>query len=330
MRLRQVWPSPERSGGSNALVRLKSIAAWFTFPVILLAQIVGFERALAFGFDPGLTLLVVTIINMGVIAGLELILPDRPEWSWTRDWQVINDVVHGFGNEFAGGLGRAALLIVFATIGGKLAEQGSLGLWPAAWPLWGQIILAMLIVDFFDYWKHRAYHAWAFAWPIHALHHNMDRMHVFKGIRLHFLEATIRSLVVYSPLVVLGASIDVMIWIAALMTFGGSLNHSNLKQDLPRFVHTMLPTQKTHWLHHNKDYDRRACNLSPLTMWCDHLFGTFRHPLDEELREVGITPNPIPNNLPAQLVSPFLWPVLTWLHNRRRRSVAGALAETLS
>jgi sterol desaturase/sphingolipid hydroxylase (fatty acid hydroxylase superfamily) len=310
------------------LARIKSIAVWLTFPLILLAQIGGFAAALELDFNPGLTLLAVTIANMTVIALLELCLPDRPEWSWARDGQVVNDIVHGLGNEFAGGLGRTFLFVIFATIGGKIAEEGSLGLWPIAWPLWAQVLAAVFVVDVFDYWKHRAYHAWAIAWPIHALHHNMDRMHVFKGIRLHFLEAAIRSLVVYSPLVILGASAEVMIWIAALMTFGGSLNHSNLKQDLPRFVHALLPTQRTHWLHHNKDYDRGACNLSPLTMWCDHLFGTFRHPLDEELREVGIAPDPIPKNLPAQLASPLLWPLLTWRFKRRTRAAAPALAET--
>jgi hypothetical protein len=63
-------------------------------------------------------------------------------------------------------------------------------------------------------------------------------------------------------------------------------------------------------------------------MWCDHLFGTFRHPLDEELREVGIAPDPIPKNLPAQLVSPLIWPLLTWRFKRRVRTAAPALAET--
>ena len=307
--------------------RIKSLAGWVTWPVILIGQIVAFERALSHGFNPGLTLLANTVANIALIAGLELWLPDRPEWRWTNDGQVFNDIVHGLGNEFAGGLGRSALAILFAVIGGKLAEQGGLDLWPTAWPLWGQVLTAVLIVDFFDYWKHRAYHGWAFAWPIHALHHNMDRMHVFKGIRLHFLEATIRSLVVYSPLVVLGAPAEVMIWIAALMTFGGSLNHSNLTQKLPRFLHAVFVTQKTHWLHHNKDHARGACNFSSMTMLFDHVFGTFRSPLDEALHEVGIMPDPIPRNLPAQLASPFLWPLLTRSLSRHRGADVEVLPE---
>ncbi len=226
----------------------KSIASSLTWPVIFIGSLVAFDRALSLGYNPGLTLLAVTVANITLIAVLELLLPDRPEWTWTRDGQVINDIVHGLGNELAGGLGRTALLVVFASIGGALAANGSLCLWPTAWPLWAQVFAAVLIVDFFDYWKHRAYHAWTITWPIHALHHNMDRMNVFKGIRLHFLEAAIRSLIVYSPLVVLGAQADVMIWIAALMTFGGSLNHSNLAQRMPRLAHALVPTQKTHWL----------------------------------------------------------------------------------
>lgn len=309
------------------MTHVKSVAAWLTFPVIFAGQLVGFAYALCLGFDPGLTLLAATVVNMTLIALLELWLPERPEWRWTSDWQVFNDVVHGLGNEFAGGLGRSALFILFAVIGGKLAEQGNLGLWPTAWPLWAQVLIAVLVVDFFDYWKHRVYHGWSAAWPIHALHHNMERMHVFKGIRLHFLEATIRSLIVYSPLVVLGAPATVMIWIAALMTFLGSLNHSNLRQELPGFVHMLLATQKTHWLHHDKDYSRGSCNLSPLTMWLDHLCGTFRHPLDNPLHEVGIAPDPIPRNLPAQLAAPLLWPLLMRRLRPRRTNAAAPLPE---
>lgn len=308
------------------MARIKSATAWLTWPVIFIGSLVAFDRALTLGFNPGLTLLALTVANITLIAVLELWLPDRPEWTWLRDTQVINDIVHGLGNELAGGLGRTALLVAFAAIGGALAANGGLGLWPTAWPLWLQVVAAVLIVDFFDYWKHRAYHAWALAWPIHALHHNMDRMNVFKGIRLHFLEAAIRSLLVFSPLVILGAQADVMIWIAALMTIGGTLNHSNLAQEMPRVAHALVATQKTHWLHHDKDGARAACNFSPFTMLFDHLFGTFRHPLDTPLGEIGITPDPIPRNLPAQLLSPVLWPVLSWRLERNDRHAAKSFA----
>ena len=235
------------------MISIKSIAAWFTWPVIFVGSLIAFDRALGLGFNPGLTLFVLTVANMALIAALELWLPDRPDWSWTSDGQVVNDLVHGGLLEFGATLGRNALAILFAVIGGKLASQGGLGLWPAAWPLWGQILAAVLIVDFFDYWKHRAYHAWGIAWPIHALHHNADRMNVFKAGRLHFLESTIRSVVIYSPLIVLGAPAEVLLWIAALMNFGGNLNHSNLAQKMPRVAHALVSTQKSHWLHHGKD-----------------------------------------------------------------------------
>ncbi len=298
---------------------LKFALSWVTWPGLFACQLVAFDRALCLKFEPALTLLALTVANMTVVAALELLLPDRPDWRWTSDGQSFNDVVHGIGNAFGDGLGRSALAVLFASIGGQLSAEGNLGLWPTQLPLWGQILLGVLAIDFSDYWKHRAFHAWSFAWPIHALHHNPDRMTVFKGIRLHFLEATIRALVVYGPLAILGAPPLVLLWMAALMTFLGSLNHSNLVQRLPRFVHALVVTQKSHWLHHTKAYVNGACNFSPLTFWCDHLFGTFRHPLNEPLDDVGIEPDPIPKSLFLQLASPLLWPILIWAKRRQPR-----------
>jgi sterol desaturase/sphingolipid hydroxylase (fatty acid hydroxylase superfamily) len=298
---------------------IKFILSWLTWPLIFAGQLIAFDRALCFNFDPSLTLLALTVANMTFIAFLELWLPDRPEWRWTTDRQSVNDVIHGVGNVFGDDLGRSALGILIATASGHFASQGNFGIWPTDLPMWGQVLLGVLVVDFCDYWKHRAFHAWSLAWPIHALHHNPDRMTVFKGIRLHFLEASIRALIVYGSLAILGAPPLVLLWMAALMTFLGSLNHSNVVQRLPRFVHALVVTQKSHWLHHSKDYADGACNFSPLTFWCDHLFGTFRHPLDEPLLEVGIEPDPIPKNVFAQLASPFLWPVLAWALRRQQR-----------
>ncbi len=306
------------------MATLKSLIAWFTFPVLFVGTLLAFDTALRLGFDPALTSLAVTIANLALIATLELVLPERPDWTWTNDRQTFNDLLHGLSNIFGDALGRSALLILFATAGGALGAQGNLGLWPADLPLWAQVLVAVVVVDFADYCKHRAYHSWSIAWPIHALHHNADRMTVFKGARLHFLEATIRALVVYGPLVALGAPTLVLLWLAALMNFLGNLNHSNLAQNLPRFVHAMIVTQKTHWLHHSKDYARGVCNLAPLTPLFDHLFGTFRHPLDEPLEGVGIDPDPIPKNLCAQLAAPLLWPVLVWREKRARRSALPA------
>ena len=87
-----------------------------------------------------------------------------------------------------------------AAVAAQFSTDAPLALWPAAWPLWAQLVIAVLIYDFVDYWKHRAYHEWAWAWPIHALHHNATKMHVFKAGRLHFLEAAIRAGVTSAPL----------------------------------------------------------------------------------------------------------------------------------
>ena len=131
---------------------LKYLLSWLTWPLIFAGQLIAFDRALCLKFDPALTLLALTVANMTFLALLELWLPDRPEWRWTSDSQSFNDVVHGLGNVFGDGLGKSALAILFASIGGRLAAEGNLGLWPAALPLWSQVLMGVAVVDFTDYW----------------------------------------------------------------------------------------------------------------------------------------------------------------------------------
>jgi sterol desaturase/sphingolipid hydroxylase (fatty acid hydroxylase superfamily) len=108
----------------------------------------------------------------------------------------------------------------------------------------------------------------------------------------------------------------VILWYAALVNVLGNLNHSNIDMPMPGFVHYLFATPDVHRLHHEIDADLGRSNLSPGTMLPDLLFGTFRHPHDHRLENVGIEANPIPGKLLAQLAAPLIWPILVW---RRRR-----------
>lgn len=289
------------------------------FPVVFVGSLLAFEALLTMGIEPGVSLLAMTVANVAVIALLELVFPLRPDWAWWRDAQSINDLIHGALLSVIGPrLGEIALSTSIATGAAYLSTHVEGGVWPASWPLWMQVLLATVIADFTDWTKHWAYHHVPFLWPVHALHHSPDKMHVFKAGRLHFLEATVRFAVVSAPLIVLGAGADVIIWYAALLNVLGNLNHSNVHMPMPGFVHNFFATPDVHRLHHEIDASLGRSNLSPGTMLPDHLFGTFRHPVRHQLRNVGIDANPIPGNLLAQMASPLIWPLLVW----RRRAKA--------
>lgn len=288
------------------------------FPIVFAGSLLAFDALLSAGIEPSFALLAMTIGNMIVVALLEIVFPLRSEWAWWRDAQSINDLVHGALLSVIGPrLGEITLSTSIATAAAYMATLVDGGIWPTVWPLWAQVLLAIAIADFTDWTKHWAYHHVPFIWPVHALHHSPDKMHVFKAGRLHFLEATIRFAVISAPLIALGAGAEVIIWYAAVLNALGNLNHSNVHMPMPGFVHYFFATPDVHRLHHEIDPDLGRANLSPGTMLPDHLFGTFRHPSRHVLCAVGINPNPITNNLFTQLASPLIWPLLVW----RRRLV---------
>ncbi len=297
---------------------LRFVASWLVWPV----SVVGFLAAFALlqhrGLDPGLALFGLTVVHLFLIAGLEVLMPARSDWDWRKDGQVLNDLIHGALLDVGARLGAAGLAIAMTVAAARLTVDAPFAVWPTTWPMWMQVALAALIYDFADYWKHRAYHDWAWAWPIHALHHNPERMHVFKAGRLHFLEAAVRAAITSAPLVLMGAPAEVLFWIAAFANAFGNSNHWNVESRVPSLLDTLFATPNAHWLHHARDTSKGTANLSPFTLVFDHVFGTFRRQPRGGIEDVGIGFDPIPRNLFGQILSPIAWP---WLTTRARRTV---------
>ncbi len=288
------------------------------FPVLLIGSFYAYHRLLEAGWHPGVALFVLTLASLSLIAILERLIPYRLDWAWWTDRQVVNDLIHGAALSTAGPmLGQVLLASLAATGAASLAGLWEGGPWPATWPLWAQVALAIVIADFLDWAKHWAYHFVPGFWPIHALHHNPDRLHFAKAGRLHFLEATVRFAVISVPLIVLGAPPIVLFWFAASQNFLGNLNHSNIDLPVPRFLHYLMATPQVHRLHHAKHHDLGRSNLSSFTMVPDHLFGTFRDPVTHPYDHVGIDEDPIPRNVLGQLATPFIWPFLMMRFRRR-------------
>ena len=182
----------------------RTAASWVVWPGLLAIFLFAFAETQRRGLDPGLSLLALTVAHLAIIAGLEVLMPARRDWDWRKDGQVINDLIHGALLGVGARLGAATLAIAISVAAARLSTSAPLPVWPSDWPFLGQLALAVVLFDLVDYWKHRAYHAWSWAWPIHALHHNPERMHVFKAGRLHFIEAAIRAAITSAPLVIPG------------------------------------------------------------------------------------------------------------------------------
>ncbi|GIR10263.1 MAG: hypothetical protein CM15mP21_5250 [Hyphomicrobiales bacterium] len=58
-------------------------------------------------------------------------------------------------------------------------------------PLWAEILISLVILDFIIYAQHVALHRIAFLWPLHATHHAEQTLDVSSGLRFHPGEALV-------------------------------------------------------------------------------------------------------------------------------------------
>ncbi len=278
---------------------------YLLFPTLLSASVAVAWAGFDAGFDPAVWTFVVTVGNLAVVALLEHALPRKPGVSLLTDRQSPNDLLHAGLLSLVGvPAGQALATIAVVTLAGNTGAAGPKLWWPNHWPFIGQLVLLTLIADFFDYWKHRAYHRFDALWWFHSIHHSMNSMHALKAGRLHFAEGVIRYLVVTTPLVVLGAPTELLLWYVLLQNFLGNLNHTNLDLRFPRFAHYLLPTLDNHYLHHARERRLQDSNFAGTPLF-DLLFGTFHDPTQHRVESVGIEDDPVPNGFFAQLLLPF-------------------------
>lgn len=281
-------------------------AAYLTFPLLMCGFVTLAAYGLALGEPPARLGAAVTVLNFFVILGFEQVLPRNAVMNVFRDPQSKNDIGHGILlAAVARPVGSIAAIATLAQIS-ELRLAGSIpSLWPAAWPFALQMVPALLVWTFSDYWVHRALHTFERLWWFHAIHHDTPQMHILKSGRLHLLEEFPNALLKPIPLLLLGAPPEITVFIGLWIVFDGNLAHSNVDQRFPSIAHYVLPTVQLHNLHHAQDRRHQDSNYSGSTPIWDIAFGTFSHPDRNPLGPLGIADSPVPAGFLKQLWFPF-------------------------
>ena len=280
------------------------VAAWFTWPVFMAGFMWASWWCLQTGLDPELWIPGLTVANFLVILGLEQLLPRRPEMSTLRDWQSINDSLHGALTGLLRPLGTSVGLLLLAALSELRLGGGAAALWPGGRSLLLQLLLAHAIVSFASYWVHRSFHEVDRLWWFHAIHHDTQQVHVLKSGRFHFLDEIVSAVLTPLPLLLLGAPTEVILLRSMWSVFNGSMAHANVQQRFPSWFHYLVSTVDVHNLHHARERRYQDSNYTGLPLW-DALFGTFHHPDRHHPVAFGIADGYVPRNFFLQLWFPF-------------------------
>jgi sterol desaturase/sphingolipid hydroxylase (fatty acid hydroxylase superfamily) len=227
--------------------------------------------------------------------------------------EVIGDpeLGHDIGHTLlANGISQvsdATVLAAGALVAGRLGEAWGLHLWPTGWPFAVQVIVLVTLADGIEYWRHRLEHHVAWLWRIHALHHDVVRLHVVKSARNSVADMVLRSIIVYGPLAAIGVPAAVLVWHPLVLLVLGPIAHANLALPIPAFAHRMIVTPPGHRAHHAKDRRLSDGNFAVVTPLWDLLFGTFHDPTGHPPPAVGVDDR-LPASFVRQALSPLWWP----------------------
>lgn len=108
----------------------------------------------------------------------------------------------------------------------------------------------LFVLDFFDYWYHRAEHQFNWWWALHSLHHSQRDMNLWSDNRNHLLDDFIRD--IYMGLIAIAIGVEprqyVMLVMASQML--QSLQHANVRIHFGRIGEYLLVSPRFHRTHH--------------------------------------------------------------------------------
>jgi len=145
-------------------------------------------------------------------------------------------------------------------------------------PLWSQIILGLLLMDFLGAWlPHWVEHHVAWMWQFHVVHHTDTHVDVTSANRHHPGESVIRFVFTIMAAFVVGAPIWLIFLYQSLSVVLSQFNHSNTV--LPNWIDSILRkvicTPNMHHVHHHYRMPYSDTNYGNIFSFWDRLFSTY-------------------------------------------------------
>lgn len=224
-----------------------------------------------------------TIIRLGtflggfiVLATLEALAPRRVRRQprgrrWITNWcvTILNTLM----------LRALAIAMPLLAVGAALdAEAQGWGLFnTVSLPLWIEVCVVVLILDFAIWLQHLITHKVPILWRIHRVHHADVDMDVTTAIRFHPIEIALSMMLKIGLVYLLGPAAIAVVAFEIILNGTAMFNHSNLALPawLDRPLRRILVTPDMHRVHHSVHRSEHDSNYGfSLSVW-DRLFGTY-------------------------------------------------------
>ncbi len=144
----------------------------------------------------------------------------------------------------------------------------------SAWPVFAQIIAALLLSEFFTWCNHFARHKIQTLWLFHAVHHSQKELNIFTDDRAHIVDLVIGSLLSFVPFFIFDVS---NLWAVTVIGIYKPIHnrfiHANLKINLG-WLGWLVTSPQFHRVHHSAEPEHIDKNFGVHFSIYDYLFGT--------------------------------------------------------
>jgi sterol desaturase/sphingolipid hydroxylase (fatty acid hydroxylase superfamily) len=222
-------------------------------------------------------------------------------------------IEHDTRNLAVAAIGAAALQLAERPLVSRLAtivEERRWGLLKIVnLPVWAEVTIAVVLMDYTLYIWHVLTHRMPFLWRFHLVHHVDLDLDASTALRFHFGELLLSVPWRAAQVLVLGVSpLSLSTWQTFLL-ISIMFHHSNVRLpiDLENALNRMIVTPRMHGIHHSIVREETDSNWSSgLTIW-DRLHGTLRPDLPQDEITIGVPAYRSPEELEfrALLKMPF-------------------------
>ncbi|WP_350293786.1 sterol desaturase family protein [uncultured Croceitalea sp.] len=240
---------------------------------------------------------------------LEIVFPWRKEQSiFRKDFWL--DGFYMFFNFFLFAIAISGVYkmlgVLFNDIG--ITAKSLAFIDPSSWPMWLQLVVFFIVLDFVQWFTHILLHKYTFLWQFHKVHHSVKEMGFAAHLRYHWMEN-----IFYKPLKTFGVMVlggfepeqAYIVHFAAITI--GHFNHSNIKITWGPLKY-LLNNPVMHLYHHSYELPEGKYGVNfgiSLSLW-DYLFKTNYIPEDSGNLELGFPGDEkLPKDFLGQIVHGF-------------------------
>ena len=176
--------------------------------------------------------------------------------------------------------------------------------WIGSLPLWVQIFLAVFVVDFVGYWRHRFQHLPGF-WSFHSIHHSSEQVDWLSNERFHYVDQVITLLAEQAACILLFNDFYVLSASHLLRRGYGIFIHANLRWSYGPLNYVFVSPLLHRW-HHAADPVAADKNYATFFSFFDFALGTLYLPQTKaDPQAFGVYQRTLPKSFIGQFIYPF-------------------------